>query len=127
MQRNVLNENQKTVMLLGSMNFIGGILNGIAFGMRAGLGCLIAENLFALYMLHEHGKSKRIVSNAGTGVVSYVGSFFKSSQPSPDNKVIQEIEANEVNNAIKNITTGGAAIFDACESFAKVNSRPGRQ
>jgi hypothetical protein len=122
MQRNDLGEKAaKTAVLLGFMNFISAPIRGLVLGLRLGIGFMIGENFLALYMLHERGKSERRLSNLATNGASWLGSFFKSAEPSSD--LVNKIEANKIENSIKNIVTGGAAITDEISSFMNIKKR----
>jgi len=122
MQRNNSNENTtKTAVLLGFMNFISAPISGIVLGVRLGMGFIIAENVFALYALHERGKNERALSNLATSGASWFGSYFKKAEPSSE--LVKQIEANKIENSIKNIVTGGGAVADEISSYMRVQNR----
>jgi hypothetical protein len=121
-RKNIDENNSKTAVLLGVMNFISFPISGIAFGFRLSVAILIFENILALYLLHERGKDERKIENLVVNGSSLFGSWIKQTESS--SKIVKRIEANKIENSIQNISAGGAALVDEISSFiSKKNSR----
>lgn len=90
-------DTQKTALLLGVGNLILSPLYYV--NAKLGITASLALTAAAIYELHELGKSRRPAGNA----VNKANNFFSS---------ITGAESSDIDNAVKNIVNGGAAVYD---------------
>ena len=93
----------KTALLLGALNLVTAPLAILATNRSLGMLLTIAANVFVIYKLHELGKSRR----SGSNMLNTVNTFVSSKLPGDSN-----IQSAEVDNSVRNIINGGAAITD---------------
>jgi hypothetical protein len=102
----------KTLELLGALNLIMSPL--LLVDLKFGVGAMIILNGLVLNYLHNLGLSRRPASNLMVRTYSMFAPHLRT-------------ESLEINNGLRNIVNGGAAVFDELVlSFGRASSNPRR-
>jgi hypothetical protein len=99
---NIEEKTIKTAQLVGLANLVCSPL--LLINSQVGLVALIAMNSYLIYSLHGLGKSRRPGANALTKAQSLFSSQTNTN-------------SNEIENGVRNIINGGAALHDEVTAF----------
>jgi hypothetical protein len=100
----------KTAILLGALNVIA---SPLWLTSSAGLLLTVAANALVIYKFNEIGERRR----PGNNMLARGQTFFSTYLPN------EYLQPNEVENSLRNVINGGAAVFDEITSAERRMSR----